>query len=106
MKDGAVVLRNVASARGTLELPPGVTIRSCTFSLRVNTRGLPGDRHQNKMAWTRGPAWPPGRPRPPGDTLDAGRVDARHHLRPPHRPASHHPACLHPDWLRPRRHAE
>src|SRR5499433_2912561 len=27
MKDGAVVLRNVASARGTLELPPGATIR-------------------------------------------------------------------------------
>src|SRR5215470_5855285 len=26
MKDSAVVLRNVASARGTLELPPGATI--------------------------------------------------------------------------------
>src|SRR5215831_13552353 len=45
-------------------------------------------------------------PSPPGDTLDAGRADARHHLRPPHRPASHHPACLHPYWLGPRRHAE
>src|SRR5215471_9863637 len=47
---------------------------SCPSSVRVNIRGLPGDRHQNKKAWTRGPSWPPSRPLPPGDTLDAGRA--------------------------------
>ena len=84
----------------------GDNVRLCPSSVRVYIRGLPGDRHQTKKAWTRGPSWPSSRPLPPGDTRDACRADARHHLRPPHRPASHHPACLHPYWLGPRRHAE
>jgi hypothetical protein len=35
---------------------------SCTSSVRVNIRGLPGDHHKDKKAWTRGPSWPPSRP--------------------------------------------
>ena len=27
-----------------------VTLRSCPSSVRVNTRGLPGDRHESKKA--------------------------------------------------------
>ena len=56
---------------------------SCPSSVRVNTRGLPGDRHRIKKAWTSGSSWPPSGPLSPRDALDAGRVDARRLLRSP-----------------------
>jgi len=79
---------------------------SYTSSLRVNTRGLPGDRHKSKKAWTIGLSWPPSDPLIPDDALDAERMDARRLLRLAHCAASHHPTCSPPDWLGPRRHAE
>ena len=79
---------------------------SCTSSVRVNTRGLPDDRHKDKKAWTRGPSWHPHGSLIPGNALTAGRVDARRLLRPPPRAASHPPACSHPHGLGPRWHAE
>jgi hypothetical protein len=65
------------------------TIRSCTSSVRVNTRGLPGDRHKGKKAYTRESSWHPSGPLIPGDALDAGRADTRRLLRLPPRAASH-----------------
>ena len=62
--------------------------RSCTSSVRVNTRGLPSDRHKSKKAWTRGSSGHLSGPRSPGDALDAGRADARRLLRRPLRTAS------------------
>jgi hypothetical protein len=64
--------------------------RSCPSSVRVNTRGLPSECHKGKKAHKRGPSLPLSGPLIPGDALDAGRVDARRLLRPPHRVASHH----------------
>src|SRR2546425_4116305 len=52
----------------------------------------------------RGPSWHPNDPLIPDDALDAGRVDARRLLRPPHRAASHYPVCSHSHWLGPRWH--
>jgi hypothetical protein len=46
--------------------------RSCTSSVRVNTRGLPGDRHKGKNAEMRGRSWPLRGPLTPGDAFDAG----------------------------------
>jgi hypothetical protein len=63
---------------------------SCPSSLRLNTRGLPGDHHKGKKAWARGLSGPPSGPLTPGDDLDAGRADTRHPLRPPPLTASHH----------------
>src|SRR5689334_3674766 len=65
MKDGAVVLRNVASARGTLELPPGATIGMAigpqiapSQPTAIATAGLgtevPGDVHRAGTAVGRG----------------------------------------------------
>jgi len=80
------------------------TIRSCTSSVRVNTRGLPSDRHKSKKAWTQGSSGHLSGPLSPGDALDAGRADARRLLRLPLRAASPYPACSHPHWLSPRGH--
>src|SRR5215471_4685120 len=55
----------------------------CTSSVRVNTRGLPGDRHKSKKASTSRSSWPPSGPLSPGDALDAGCVDTRRRLRSP-----------------------
>src|SRR5467141_3860858 len=33
------------------------SVWSCPCSLRLNTRGLPGDRHRSKKASTIGPTW-------------------------------------------------
>jgi hypothetical protein len=57
--------------------------RPCTSSVRVNTRGLPGDRHKSKKASTSRSSWPPSGPLSPGDALDAGCVDTRRLLRSP-----------------------
>src|SRR5205823_11952570 len=46
--------------------------RSCTSSVRVNTRGLPGDRHKGKNAEMRGRSWHLRGPLTPGDAFDAG----------------------------------
>src|SRR5205823_5894805 len=62
--------------------------RSCTSSVRVNTRGLRGDCHKSKKAERRGLSGLPGGPLIPGDALDAGRVDVRRLLRPPFLAAS------------------
>ena len=80
--------------------------RSCTCPLRINTAGSLTNRQKDKKVYTSGLSWPPSGPLPPGDALDAGRVDARRRLRPPPLAASHHSACSHSCWLRPRRHAE
>jgi hypothetical protein len=47
---------------------------SCSSSVRVNTRGLPGDRPKGKKAALRGRSGPLRGPLPPGD---AGRAAAR-----------------------------
>src|SRR5215510_3625211 len=65
---------------------------SCPSSVRVNTRGLPGDRHKGKNAEMRGLSWPLSGPLTPGDAFDAGRADARCRLRSSPLAASHH-AC-------------
>src|SRR5215475_7095388 len=73
-----------------------------TCTLRINTMGLPTDRHQGKKAWMRGRSCHLSGPLTPGDALNAGRADARRPLRPSYRVASHPPARIHPHWLRPR----
>ena len=83
-----------------------IPFRSCTCPLRINTAGSLTNRQKDKKVYTSGLSWPPSGPLPPGDALDAGRVDARRRLRPPPLAASHHSACSHSCWLRPRRHAE
>src|SRR5262249_124943 len=80
--------------------------RAGTCTLRINTMGLPTDRHQGKKAWMRRRSWHLSGPLTPGAALKAGRADARRPLRPSYRVASHPPICLHPHWLRPRRHAK
>jgi hypothetical protein len=78
--------------------------RSCPSSVRVNTRGLSGERQKDKKVYMRGSSGHPSGPRTPGGTLVAGRADARRlHWLPP-RAASHPSACSHPHWLWPRRH--
>jgi hypothetical protein len=62
----------------------------CTCTLRLNTAGSLLDCYKNKKAWTRGLAWLPSGPLPPGDAFDAGHVTARRLLRPPPRAASSH----------------
>src|SRR6266404_5544358 len=57
------------------------SMRSCTSSVRVNTRRLPGDCLKGKKVYMGGPSWPPSDPLIPGDALNAGRVDARRLLR-------------------------
>src|SRR5215510_6268677 len=65
MKDGAVVLRNVASARGTLELPPGAPMGMAigpqiapSYPAAVATAGMgtevPGGVHRAGTAVGRG----------------------------------------------------
>ena len=61
----------------------GLHVSWCPSSLRLNTRGLPGERHRGKTALPIGPSWPPSSPLTPGDALDAGRVGIRHLCRPP-----------------------
>jgi hypothetical protein len=63
---------------------------SCPSSLRLNTRGLPGERHHGKTALPIGPLWPLSGPFTPGDALETSRVDARRLLRLPPPVASHH----------------
>jgi 2Fe-2S iron-sulfur cluster protein len=64
---------------------------SCPSSLRLNTRGLPGERHHGKTALPIGPLWPLSGPFTPGDALETSRVDARRLLRlPPHVACHHH----------------
>src|SRR4051794_28933827 len=67
--DGALWQAFVASVRH-------LAVGSCTSNVRVNTRGLPHNRHKSKKASTRGLSWPPSGPLTPGDALDAGHVDA------------------------------
>ena len=78
--------------------------RSCPSSVRVNTRGRPGDRHKDPKAETRGAARPPSGPLSPGDALDTDRADACRRRRLPPRAASHPAVCSHPHWLGPRGH--
>src|SRR5256885_1589101 len=54
---------------GLLGILCGAKTRSCPSSLRVNTRGLPGDRHKGKKAYKRGPSLPLSGPLTPGDAL-------------------------------------
>jgi hypothetical protein len=68
---------------------------SCPSSLRVNPRGLPGERHHGKTALPIGPLWPLSDPFTPGDALDTSRVDARRLLRSPPHVASHQPRLTH-----------
>jgi len=72
--------------------PPG----SCPCSLRLNTRGLPCDRHRSQKVPSIGPSWPLSSPHPPGDALAAGCADARRLLRPASLTASHHRGVLTP----------
>jgi hypothetical protein len=68
--------------------------RSCPSSLRLNTRGLHGDRHRSKKASTIGPTWRHSGPLHRDDALDAGRADTRRLLRPPSLAPSHHHSVL------------
>src|SRR5467141_3385550 len=67
----------------------GLTKRST--SLRLNTRGLPGDRHRGKKMPTIEPLWRLSGPLHDDDTPKAGRTGARHHLRSPPVAVSRHP---------------
>src|SRR5215471_872994 len=78
-----------------VKFPGSCWIRSCTSSVRVNTRGLPGDRHKGKKAYTSESSWHPSGPLIRGDALDAGRADTHRLLRLPPRAASH-PSVLTP----------
>jgi hypothetical protein len=48
--------------------------RSCTSTVRINTRGLPGDRHNVKKAQTIGPSWRHSGPLNHVDALESGRA--------------------------------
>ena len=82
---------------------------SCPSSLRVNTRGLPGDHHKGTKAYTRGPSGPLSGPRTPGDVLDASHADARRRSGPlplllPTTPLDSHPHRLRPRWHTKQQH--
>jgi hypothetical protein len=63
---------------------------SCPCSLRLNTRGLPGDRHWSKKVHSIAPSWHLRCPLPSGDAFAAGCADARHLRRPTALTASRH----------------
>jgi len=70
--------------------------RSCPSSLRLNTRGLPGDRYRGTKAPTIGPLWCPSGPLHGDDALEAGRAGTRRHLRSPPVAVSHRYGVLIP----------
>src|SRR5215510_12244504 len=73
-----------------------VSMRSCTWPLRVNISDFPFDCYRNKKVWTRGLLWPSSGLLPPGDGRDASRADTRRPLSPPPLTASHHRSVLTP----------
>jgi hypothetical protein len=74
---------------------------SCSSSVRVNTRGLPGDRPKGKKAALGGRSGLLRGPLPPGDAGDSGRAAARCRLRASPRAAPPHACGLPPCWLGP-----
>src|SRR2546425_283347 len=89
--------------------PWGRDAGSCTSSVRVNTRGLPGDRHKGKNAEMRGRSWHLSGPLTPGDAFDAG---LRTHvagsgplpLLLPTTPVDSYPRQLRPGWHTKQQH--
>jgi hypothetical protein len=82
---------------------------SCSSSLRVNTRGLPGGHYKAKKFYQRGPSGSPSGPLTPGDGLDASHADARRHSGPlpllcPTTPVDSHPHRLRPGWHTKQQH--
>jgi hypothetical protein len=74
----------------------GLFTRSCSCSLRLNTRGLPGDCHRSKKVPSIGPSWPLSGSLSPGDALATGCADARRLRSPASLTASHHCGVLTP----------